>query len=113
MSKGGKKNSTTAVSSRLSEAYAAFERGNAVEARTLARQVLWSEPVPADVLAAKDLASVFSVPDAEVASTPDAVARELILRTKVPGRAFLFAGLAAFVYVLLVVLATVRYSNLS
>ena len=85
MAKGNKQDSRSVL--KLS--YEAFERGDSVQAR--------------------ELAKVLSIEGAVVAETPTAVAHELISRTIVPPRPYLFVAAVAFAFITLVILAAWRY----
>jgi hypothetical protein len=112
MSKPAKKPKAEASShSVLKVAYEAFERGDAVQARSLAHEVLAGKVGKDDPEVAKWLASELSTPEAPVDASPQAVAQDLLSRTKVLPRPYLFAGVVAAVYLLLVVLATLRYAG--
>jgi len=95
----------------LKVAYEAFERGDAVLARRLALEVLAGKVGTDDAAVAKELAAELSAPGAPVDESPQAVAQDLLSRTKVLPKPYLFAGLVAAVYLLLVVLATLRYGG--
>jgi hypothetical protein len=112
MSKASKKNKAESSShSVLKVAYDAFERGDAVLARSLALEVLAGKVGKDDPEVAKDLARELSAPGAPVDESPQAVAQDLLSRTKVLPKPYLFAGVVAAVYLLLVVLATLRYAG--
>jgi len=90
-------------------AYDAFERGDVVSARSLAQQVLAGKVGSGDEKAAVDLAKQLSAEGAPVSETPSAVAAEIISRTNVAPRTYLFVGAAAATLTLLAVLAAYRY----
>jgi hypothetical protein len=98
----------TATHSVLRAAYEAFERGDAVTARGLALEVLAGKVGRDDAAVGKELAAALSTPEAPVDESPQAVAQDLIARTKVPGKPYVFALLVAAVYALLVGLAAAR-----
>lgn len=98
-----------AAHSVLKVAWEAFDAGDVVQARALAADVLAGTVGPDDEAEAKRLATLLSTPERPVDASVQAVAHEIVVRTKVPGRPYLLAGLAAAVYVLLVALAAVRY----
>jgi hypothetical protein len=93
----------------LQVAYDAFERGDVVLARSLAQQVLAGKVGSGDEKAAVDLAKQLSAEGAPVSETPPAVAAEIISRTNVAPRTYLFVGAAAATLTLLAVLAAYRY----
>ncbi len=93
----------------LRAAWEAFGRGDAVEARRLAQAVLAGQHGKDDEAAAKDLARLLSSTERPVAETLEAVARELVDRTIVPPRPYLFVGAAALAFITLVTLAAIRY----
>lgn len=99
----------TASHSVLKVAYEAFERGDVVQARSLAMEVLAGKVGKDDPAVAKELAATLSTPESPVDESPQAVAQDLISRTKVLGKPYLFAGVVGAVYLLLVVLAAIRY----
>lgn len=98
----------TASHSVLKAAYDAFERGDVVQARSLAREVLAGKVGRDDPAVANELAALLSTPTSPVDASPQAVAQDLISRTKVPGKPYVFAVVVGAVYLLLVVLAVVR-----
>ncbi len=106
MAKGNKTENGRSV---LRVAYDAFQRGDMVQARTLAQAVLAGQVGKDDPKAAEELAKKLSIEGAVVAETPEAVARELISRTIVPPKPYLFVAAAAATFVVLVILAAVRY----
>jgi predicted nucleic acid-binding protein len=110
MSKAAKKTKAeTASHSVLKLAYEAFDRGDVVLTRQLVLEVLAGKVGKDDADVAKALAKELSSPEAPVDESPQAVAQELLRRTKVMGKPYLMAGAVAAVYLLLVVLAAVRY----
>lgn len=110
MSKSTKKTKLDAAShSVLKVAYDAFGRGDVVQARQLAHEVLAGKVGRDDAEVAKALAKELSTPDAPVDESPQAVAQELISRSQVPPKPYVFAAVVGAVYLLLVVLAAVRY----
>lgn len=106
MAKGTQQNSGRSV---LRVAYDAFERGDMVQARQLAQAVLDGKVGKDDASAAEALAVKLSSEVAKVTPTVEAVAKELISRSIIPPRPYIFVGIAAATWVLLVVLAAVRY----
>lgn len=114
MSKAEKKTKSSEakeVRSVLQIAFQAFERGDAVWARAMANEVLAGRTARDEAAVAKSLAHTLSAEGAPVDESPQAVAQELIDRTTAPLKPVVFAGLAAFVFVLLVALAASRYSG--
>ncbi|GMU61841.1 MAG: hypothetical protein AMXMBFR34_36040 [Myxococcaceae bacterium] len=109
MSKAPKKAKAEASSSVLKVAYEAFNRGDVVLARQLALEVLAGKVGKDDPQVAKELAGELSTRESPVDESPQAVAQNLLLRTKVMGRPYVMAAAVAAVYVLLVVLAAIRY----
>jgi hypothetical protein len=110
MSKAAKKTKAdTATHSVLKVAFEAFQEGDAVQARALALQVLAGKVGRDDPAVAKELAAKLSTPEQPVDESPQAVAQDLLSRTKVPGKPYLFAAVVLTVYLLLVVMAVVRY----
>lgn len=110
MSKAPKKAKAEASShSVLKVAYEAFNRGDVVLARQLALEVLAGKVGKDDPQVAKELAGELSTPESPVDESPQAVAQNLLLRTKVMGRPYVMAAAVAAVYLLLVVLAAIRY----
>lgn len=107
----------------LKLAYEAFERGDAVQTRALARAVLAGTIGRDDEKVAVELAKELSAgdavkkdtPDAQVATgdvvapTPEAVAKELIDRTIVPLKPYVMVAVVAGAFITLVVIAASRY----
>lgn len=106
MAKGNKQDSSKSV---LKLAQEAFERGDVVEARRLAQAVLAGTLGKDEAKAATELAKFLSTPEAPVDESPQAVAQELISRTGVPPRPYLFVAAVAAAYIGLVLLAALRY----
>jgi hypothetical protein len=106
MAKGNKQDTSRSV---LKLAYEAFERGDVVEARRLSHAVLAGTLGKDEAKAAAELAKFLSTPEAPVDESPQAVAQELISRTGVPPRPYLFVAAVAAAFVGLVILAAVRY----
>lgn len=94
----------------LMAAFDAFQRGDMVTTRRLANEVLAGKMGKDDERAAAELAKLFSVEGAPVKEAVEDVARELVLRTKVPPKPYAFAALSLGIFVLLVVLAATRYA---
>ncbi|MFO0594310.1 MAG: hypothetical protein U0228_03370 [Myxococcaceae bacterium] len=92
----------------LRAAFAAYERGDSVQARSLAEQVLAGKQGPDEAAAAEALAKEL-VGERAVEATPAGVAAELVSRTGVPPKAYLFAGVAAFAFTVLALIARFRY----
>src|SRR4051812_9164942 len=105
MAKGNKQDSRSVL--KLS--YEAFERGDSVQARELAKAVLAGKVGKDEEKAAAELAKVLSIEGAVVAETPTAVANEIISRTIVPPKPYLFVAAVAFAFITLVILAAWRY----
>lgn len=105
MAKGNKQEAGRSV---LKLAAEAFERGDVVEARRLARAVLAGTLGKDEAKAAAELARQLSTPEAPVDESPQAVAQELISRSGVPPRPYVFVAAVAAAYVGLVILAVVR-----
>ena len=105
MAKGNKQDSRSVL--KLS--YEAFERGDSVQTRELAKAVLAGKVGKDEEKAAAELAKMLSIEGAVVAETPTAVANELISRTIVPPRPYLFVAAVAFAFITLVILAAWRY----
>ncbi len=89
----------------LESAFVAYQAGDMVTARKGAKMVLAS-PQPADEAYAPRLVKELFVEDRE-AGAKDA-AQELLTRTGVFPKAYVFAGVAAAVYVLMLLIAS-RY----
>lgn len=106
MAKGNKQDSGRSV---LRVAFDAFERGDMVQARRLAQAVLDGKVGRDDASAAEALATKLSNDEAKVAPTVEAVAKEIVSRTIVPPRPYLFVAAAAVTYLTLVVIAAIRY----
>ena len=97
--------------SLLRAAWDAFERGDVVTARSLAHEVLAGKLGRDDAKVAEELAPKLSVEGETVAPTPQGVATELVSRTKVLPRTYLFSAAALAVFLVLLTLARVRYSG--
>ncbi len=93
----------------LKLAYQAFERGDVVKTRELAKAVLAGKVAPDDEQVARELSKTLSIAEAVVGETPAAVAQELISRTITPPRPYLFVAAAAGTFITLAVLAHLRY----
>jgi hypothetical protein len=95
----------------LRVAFEAFTRGDVVEARALAGHVLAGKVGRNDEKAAIELAPELSIDGAAIEPTPVAVARDLISRSKVAGRPYVFVGAVAAAFALLVIVAMLRYRS--
>lgn len=95
--------------SLLAAAYAAFERGDMVTARRLANEVIAGKAGKGEEQASKELSQKLSSELKKVEDSPLAVAQDLVSRTNVVPKSYWFAALSAGIFVLLVVLAAVRY----
>lgn len=93
----------------LINAYDAFQRGDMVRARQLAQSALDGKLGKGDEKAAVELAKELSIDGQSIMENPAAVAIELISRTKVPPRPYLFVAAVAATFVALVILAVWRY----
>ncbi len=98
------------ASSYLAAAYYYFERGDEARTRKFATHVVNGQATAADGEAAKHLAKKLSTADRAVGEDPKAVAAELILRTEVPAKPYLFGAVAAGIFVLLLTIAITRYA---
>jgi hypothetical protein len=95
--------------SLLSVAFAAFQAGDMVLARQAAQRVKEGKGGTNEGAAVERVAKALFVPGSTLPTDPQVVAAELVSRTQGPGKPFLFALLSAGLWVLLVVLAAVRY----
>lgn len=93
----------------LQAAFEAFERGDSVQTRALAKAVLDGKVGRDDPKVATELAKKLSIPEAPVEGTPPAVAQELINRTIVAPRPYVFVLAVAATFLLLVIVAVTRY----
>jgi len=93
----------------LKLAYEAFERGDKVQARALAKEVVAGKVGRDDQQVAVELATLLSSDEGLVAQTPAAVAQEIIGRTITAPKPYLFVGAIVFAFVSLVALARFRY----
>lgn len=93
----------------LKLAYEAFDRGDKVQARALAKEVVAGKVGRDDEKVAVELATLFSSDEAVIAQTPAAVAQEIIARTITAPKPYLFVGAIAFAFLSLVALAHFRY----
>lgn len=109
MAKAKKAEAANENQSLLASSYAAFERGDMVTARRLANELIAGKAGRGEEQASKELSKKLSSEVSKVEDSPLAVAKELVLRTNVVPKAYLFAGLAAGIWIVLVVLAAVRY----
>ncbi|MBL9039251.1 MAG: hypothetical protein JNG84_12095 [Archangium sp.] len=112
MAKANKKTDSTdgsSASGPLASAYAAFERGDMVQTRALAKQVLAGQGAADDVGTARRLSAVLSSEVAPVKELPEDVAAELVRRTEVPPNAYIFAAVVIAIFGGLLALAATRY----
>ena len=107
MSKGNKQEKESRSVLKLS--YDAYQRGDSVQARSLAKAVLAGKVGRDDEKVAVELARTLSVEGAVIAESPAAVAAELISRTIVPARPYIFVAAVAAAFIGLVILAAWRY----
>ena len=95
---------STVPASLLEAAWQAFSSGDMVVARRACAQLLSSPDAAREgPFAARLGPELFGTKDAPVDAA--AVANELMRRTEVPARTYWFAGLAAFVFVVLLLIA--------
>jgi len=106
MAKGNK---TAEGKSVLRASWEAFERGDVVTARSLAREVLAGRVGKDDPSAAEELSKKLSTDELKLDATPEAIAKEIVSRTIVPPRPYIFVGAVAFAFAVLVTLALTRY----
>lgn len=111
MAKPKKEQKTDDARSVLKVAFEAYQRGDSVQARSLAREVLAGKVGRDDEKMATELAKTLSGDGAAIEAHPTAVAKELITRTLPPTKSYLFAGAVALTYLTLVILAVVRYRH--
>ncbi|MBI3183700.1 MAG: hypothetical protein HYZ28_16300 [Myxococcales bacterium] len=89
-------------------AFEAYEAGDVVMARRAAHRVL-SEKEPASDAEARELAKSLFAPGKEKEKpTAKEVAEEILSRTEVPRKAYLFAAIAAAIILLMLALAAFR-----
>jgi hypothetical protein len=93
----------------LITAYDAFQRGDMVGARKLAQAALDGKLGKGDEKAAVELAKELSIEGHSIMENPSAVAIELISRTKVPPKPYLFVAAVGATFLGLVLLAVFRY----
>lgn len=93
----------------LLTSYDAFQRGDMVGARKLAQAALDGKLGKGDEKAAVELAKQLSIEGHSVMENPSAVAVELISRTKVPPKPYLFVAAVGATFLGLVLLAVFRY----
>jgi len=114
MSKASKKASPDAreeaKKSVLAAAAAALEPGDVVTARELAKAVITGKKGADDDALAPDLAKQYSSTASNVGALPEQVAQELVNRSTVPPRAYLYGGICLVVMLVLFTLARSRYS---
>lgn len=109
MAKAKKEQKAADERSLLRVAFEAYQRGDSVQARSLAQQVLAGKVGRDDEKAASDLAEKLSAEGSPVAPTPAGVAADVVSRTVPPPKSYLFAAAVAATFLFLVILATVRY----
>lgn len=90
-------------------AYEAFERGDSVQTRALTALALAGKVGRDEEAVAVELAAKLSSEELVVQPTVEAVAKDLASRTVVAARPYLFVGVISAAFVLLAVLAAVRY----
>jgi hypothetical protein len=90
-------------------AYEALQRGDAVEARRLAKEVLAGKRGPNDEKVAKELAAELSAEGAVVPETIEGVANDLLARSGVPSKPYLMVATVVAAYAILLVIAITRY----
>lgn len=93
----------------LTAAAAALESGDVVTARELAKAVISGKKGPDDDAVAQKLAKQYSSPEANVGELPEQVAQELVNRTNVPVKTYLYGAICFAVLLVLFVLARSRY----
>lgn len=106
MAKGNKQDQSRSV---LKLSYEAYQRGDSVQARALAKAVLAGKVGKDDEKVAVELAKTLSADGHVVMEIPAAVAAELISRTVTPPKPYLFVAAVAAAFVGLVILAAWRY----
>jgi len=117
MSKASKKASPDARAEKnekksvLAVAAAALESGDVVTARALAKAVIEGKKGPDDDEVAKRLAKEYSAQDENIGELPEQVAQAIVNRSIVPPKPYLYAGICLAVFLVLVTLATSRYSG--
>ncbi len=90
-------------------AWDALSAGDALTARRLASAVLGGKAGEDEAGAAKKVGKLLAAEGEKALEEPAEVARAVLQRTRAPPKAFLLGGVAALIYLLLLVLATVRY----
>ena len=104
MARSAKANKSDGAPSLLATAFEAYQKGDVVLARQASEQVLAGTPAEADQAAARTLGpKLVTGPEPLDAQ---AFARELLDRVKGPNKAYLFAGVTAAVYLLMLYLAS-------
>lgn len=106
-----KEQKTEDARSVLKVAFEAYQRGDSVQARSLAQEVLAGKVGRDDEKVAVELAKALQGEGAVIEANAAAVAKELVTRTLPPSKSYLFAGAVAFTYLTLVILAFVRYRH--
>lgn len=106
MAKGNKQDQSRSV---LKLSFEAFQSGDMVRARQLAKAVLAGKVGKDEEKAAVELSKTLSIEGNLIMENPESVATEIISRTIVPPRPYLFVAAVAATFVGLVLLATWRY----
>jgi hypothetical protein len=106
MAKGNKQEPSRSV---LKLAFEAFQRGDMVQARQLAQAALDGKVGKDDEKYSVELAKTLSIDGVAIMENPSAVAIEIISRTKVPPKPYLFVAAVAATFLCLVILAAWRY----
>ena len=104
---GDQASKAVAADSRLEMAFDAFQAGDEVQARKAAQAVLAGPQAADEDYARKVLSKELFSPEREGATAADA-AKELIARTRPYPKAYVFAGLTAAVFLLMLFIAS-RY----
>lgn len=114
MSKASKKASPDArdeaKKSVLAAAAAALESGDVITARELAKAVITGKKGADDDAIAPAMAKQYGSSEQAVGELPEQVAQDLVSRSMVPPKAYLYAGICLSVFLLLFMLARSRYS---
>ncbi|MFZ5470492.1 MAG: hypothetical protein ACOZIN_13735 [Myxococcota bacterium] len=92
--------------SLLRAAFEAYEAGDVVQARRAAKRAL-ADFSPADKNAAKELGKKLFA-DSKVPTEPRELAEELLRRTEIHWKPYVFAGVALAIILLMIVLAALR-----
>ena len=107
MAKGNKQEKESKSVLRLS--FDAYQRGDSVQARALAKAVIAGKVGKDDEKVAVELAKTLSADGVNIMENPAAVAVELVSRTEVPPKPYLFVAAVAAAFIGLVILAVWRY----